>query len=322
MSHKPDLQKLELLVQIARLYYEQGMNQKEISDKIHLSRSYVSKLLDEARAAGVVEVRINDPVKIENRMERKLREYYNLKHVAVVPKENSVNWLQQVGKVTAEYLDSIVKDGDTIGFTWGETVYECAKALNVRDDIKGVTVLQLCGGISNTKRNVYVSEIVNLFAKAYNGIGYILPFPAIVSTRETRKLLDNEFAMKEVTSRVKEADIVVMTMSNLHPKCTMVRAGYLREDEIRILREKGAVGDICTHIINKEGRICDKELDDRTVAIPLNDIVNIDTRIGVAIGDSKVETTLAALEGGIINVLVTNDYMVEMLKAAKPEIFE
>ena len=93
MSHKPDLQKLELLVQIARLYYEQGMNQKEISDKIHLSRSYVSKLLDEARAAGVVEVRINDPVKIENRMERKLREYYNLKHVAVVPKENSVNWL-------------------------------------------------------------------------------------------------------------------------------------------------------------------------------------------------------------------------------------
>ena len=57
------------------------------------------------------------------------------------------------------------------------------------------------------------------------------------------------------------------------------------------------------------------------MAIPLNDIVNIDTRIGVAIGDSKVETTLAALEGGIINVLVTNDYMVEMLKAAKPEIF-
>ena len=317
-----DPARTELLVQMARLYYEQNLSQNEIAAKVKLSRSYVSKLLFEARETGIVVVKINDPGLVENRYESRLKEYYNLRHVVVLPKESTVGRLQQVGEAVAKYLNSIIKSGDTVGFTWGETIYECSKACPVRDDLKDISFIQLCGGISNTRRNVYVNEIAQNYSQAVNGMGYILPFPAVVSSKEIKNLLDNEPTMQDVASRAGNMDIVIMTMSNLRAQCTMARAGYLSVDEIYRLREKGAVGDVCTHIIDKNGNICDKDLDDRTVAVPLDDIKKIDIRIGAAVGENKVETTIAALEGGIINVLVTNEAMVEMIKAVKPQIFD
>ncbi len=102
----------------------------------------------------------------------------------------------------------------------------------------------------------------------------------------------------------------------------MARAGYLKSDEMEQLAQKGAVGDVCTHIINSEGEICDKSLDSRTVAVPYDRIKKAETRIGIAIGESKVESILGALKGGAVNVFVTNETTAEAINEVCPEIFE
>lgn len=51
----------ELLAQVAVLYYERNLPQREIADLLHVSRSTVSRMLDEARELGIVEVRISRP---------------------------------------------------------------------------------------------------------------------------------------------------------------------------------------------------------------------------------------------------------------------
>ena len=61
------------------------------------------------------------------------------------------------------------------------------------------------------------------------------------------------------------------------------------EDKMDELSARGAVGDICTHLIDINGNICDQELDQRTAAVPLEDIRNKKYRIGVAQGLSKVD---------------------------------
>ncbi len=95
------------------------------------------------------------------------------------------------------------------------------------------------------------------------------------------------------------------------------RAGYLNEKEIAALTEKGAVGDICTYVINANGQICDPELDARTMVVPL-DIIRKKTRIGVACGESRVECICAAIRAEIINVLIIDEetagYVIERLK--------
>ena len=46
-----------LLVHVAQLYYQQNLNQSEISKIVGLSRPTVSRMLEEAREVGIVEIR-------------------------------------------------------------------------------------------------------------------------------------------------------------------------------------------------------------------------------------------------------------------------
>ena len=50
---------VETLVRVSRLYYELGETQEAIAALTGVTRPHVSRLLKEARAKGVVEIRIN-----------------------------------------------------------------------------------------------------------------------------------------------------------------------------------------------------------------------------------------------------------------------
>ena len=124
IESKKDIQKTGLLVQVARLYYEHNLSQNDIAKKVNLSRPYISKLLNEAKREGIVKIEIKDPIMTESLIERRMREYFGLKKVIVVPKVEDISPLQQVGEAAARYLNQIIQSGDVIGFSWGETVYE------------------------------------------------------------------------------------------------------------------------------------------------------------------------------------------------------
>lgn len=321
IENTKDIRKMELLIQVARLYYEHNLNQNDIAKKVNLSRPYISKLLNEAKREGIVKIEIKDPLMTESLMERRLREYFDLEKVIVVPKIEDIAPLQQVGMATARYLNEIITSGDVIGFSWGKTVYECAKALQKREDLKDIVAIQMCGGVSNVKRNVYVSEITKAFSAMLNSAGYMLPFPAIVDDEQVKNVIANEHTMEEVLKYAEKVNIAIVTMGEFNNQCALSRVGYLKREEIERLIEKGAVGDVCTHIINREGQICDKQLDARTIAVPYEQIKQIRTRIGVAVGNSKIESILGALRGKAINVFVTNEDTVESMRAIEPEIF-
>ena len=55
----PADKRIERLTQVARMYYEQNMNQSEIAKAIGVSRPLVSELLAEARECGIVTITIN-----------------------------------------------------------------------------------------------------------------------------------------------------------------------------------------------------------------------------------------------------------------------
>ena len=52
-----------LLVHVAQLYYQQNLNQSEISKIVGLSRPTVSRMLEEAREVGIVEIIVHDPIR-------------------------------------------------------------------------------------------------------------------------------------------------------------------------------------------------------------------------------------------------------------------
>src|SRR5690554_3906204 len=81
--------RLSLMVQIATLYYEDNLTQAEIAKQLGLTRLRVNKLLQAARAEGVVNIEIRDIVTISVELATKLERKFSLQKVVVVPTVNS-----------------------------------------------------------------------------------------------------------------------------------------------------------------------------------------------------------------------------------------
>ena len=67
---------IRTLVQASRLYYELGETQERIAEILHVTRPQVSRLLKEARAEGIVEIRVIDATQELPEVAGRLRERF------------------------------------------------------------------------------------------------------------------------------------------------------------------------------------------------------------------------------------------------------
>ena len=299
----------KLLVSVARLYYESDYSQEQIAKQLKLSRPYVSKLLNAAKRAGIVHIRVVDPLNTETALEKEIRERFGLKRVLVVA-TNDADPLKHIGESAARYLEGIIRDGDIIGTSWGDTVYHISRYLRPVSDVKNLTYVQLCGGISDVNSPVHISEIANAFSEKLGCKAYLLQLPAIVGSSELRDMLAQDVNVSNILEYGRKARIALFTVGAFGingSRSALARAGYLSDEQVKFLSAHGAVGDICSHVINSDGEICDPELDSCTVAISLNCIREKEYRIGVAQGISKEKAIIGALKSGIMNVFITTE---------------
>lgn len=302
-----------LLVQIAKLYYEEGYGQEKIATALNLSRPYVSKLLNAAREEGIVRIQVIDPLNIETALEKEFRQRFGLLKAIIIPREEDGQRLKHVGEAAARYLNEIIEDGSVIGTSWGGTIYECSKALIPRKDLNGVISVQLCGGVSDVSQTVYAAPIADNFSNILGASSFMMPVPAVVDSKEVSEILRTDGSIASVFQKGINADIALVTAGTFGQRSALYRAGYLKEADLDRLKQRGAVGDICSHVIDIEGNLCDRDLDARTMAVSLENIKNKKYRIGVAQGFSKADSLCGALRGGIINVLVTNEETAERI---------
>ena len=226
--------------------------------------------------------------------------------------------MHSVSKKAVEYLEEIVQNGDVIGFSWGNTIHSVTGLLGQGKKFPDIVAAQLCGGISNLEHNIYCFEIARNFARAWEAKPYVLTCPAVVSSSRLKEAFLSDYDINRVMSYGYDSNIALLALGTFGLQSAVYRAGYLNEQEIAALAKKGAVGDICTHIIDADGNICDPELDGRTMAVPLDVIKKKKTRIGVACGQSRVECICAAIRAEIVNVLIIDEatagYVIERLK--------
>ena len=73
-----------LLVHVAQLYYQQNLNQSEISKIVGLSRPTVSRMLEEAREVGIVEIIVHDPIRKNHDLSARLRDQLGLREALII----------------------------------------------------------------------------------------------------------------------------------------------------------------------------------------------------------------------------------------------
>jgi deoxyribonucleoside regulator len=306
MSKENDI---ALLIEAARLYYEHHFSQQQIAQKLGVSRPGVSRLLSKAREKGIVNIEIKDPsdsgIKIENDLKKK----YNLKKIVVVPEDDNVIVIKErLGQAAFKMLNEIITDNAILGISWGTTMQEVARQ-SPRKKMNNLTVVQLNGGVSKAALDTHASEIAQILGEKFQATPYLLPLPAIVDSPGVKKAILSDKNIARTLDLGKKSEIAMYTIGLFSEQSVLVKADYFEQREVNSLLEKGAIGDLCSRIIDHKGRICSATLNNRTIGIELEDLAKKPYSIAVAGGKEKLPAIRAALRGKWFNCLITDGWI-------------
>ncbi|TEU17814.1 MAG: sugar-binding transcriptional regulator [Anaerolineales bacterium] len=303
------IERTELLAQVASMYYEDNLNQDEIARRIDTSRSTVSRMLQEAREAGVVEITVHYPWKNVPEIEVDLIARFRLRQARVLRGRDQPyeEILRGLGVLAARYIEGILIEGTTLGISWGVAVYSTVRTLRP-DRRLPITVVQMVGAVGEGDPLIDGPDLARLLASVYGGEYRCLHAPLIVEDTHAREVLLQEPRIRETLSLARRADVALVGIGAPSPEVySLLRAGYLDREALAQLRAKGVVGDICARHYDAHGRVLDIELNRRIVGIELEALHDIEQVIGVAGGEAKAEAILGALRSGHVNVLITDD---------------
>lgn len=299
----------ELLASVASMYYEDNLTQDEIARRINQSRSTVSRLLQEARASGVVEITVHYPWKNIPELEQELTARFPLRQARVLAgRGRSYKEIQRgLGVLAARYLESLLRDGAILGISWGVAVYHTVRAMRAQKPL-AITAVQMVGAVGEGDPLIDGPDLVRLLAGVYGGEYRYLHAPLIVADRQTRERLLQEPRIMETLALARRAEIALVGIgAPVAGVYSLLRAGYLSQADLASLRAQGVVGDICARHYDAFGNELDIELNHRVVGIELEALHTIPHVVGVAGGEAKAGAILGALRGGHVNVLVTDD---------------
>jgi DNA-binding transcriptional regulator LsrR (DeoR family) len=304
-----DYESSRLISKILMMYYMEDRSQAEIGLELGLSTAKINRLLKQARNLGYVEINIHTPFQHLIQLERDLETATGVKHAVVVPKlgDNPNALLQSVGQAAATFFQEHLRDGDVVCMGGGTSLSSMVDA--IPDDChNSITVVPACGGMQG-RHDTDVNNLVADLASKLGGKGLSLHAPAITDTPKERETLLALRQVREVLELANNAQIALVGIGAVRPATASLFqfASLSNEDILSLTENRQAVAEILLHLIDKNGRPVKNILHERIVSIGLEIFKKIPLTIGIAAMQQKTSPIIAALRGGYIKVLVTDE---------------
>ena len=293
-------------VRAAWLYHIEGLTQAEIARELKLSRAKVIRLLAAARDTGVVRIRIDARGSEQMALERRLVREFALAEAIVTPspaKESAVSAV--VGYAAGLYLANEVRDGMSLAVGWGSTLSYSLKAIGDRH-VARLSVISLLGGMTHS-RAVNPSAVARRLADVFGADCYQLTAPLFVTEPSTRAALWKERGLSDLLARARNADIAMLSVGDVREDATLFREGLLPRLVLKSLVAAGAVGDVLCHFVDAQGRVVDHPVNERVVAVGLEDLRRVPKIVLAAGGKRKARAIRAALMATRAKVLITDE---------------
>jgi DNA-binding transcriptional regulator LsrR (DeoR family) len=303
---------LLLLAEVAHLYYIKNLTQQHIAERIGVSRSKVSRLLREARARGVVEIRVHSPLTLATDLQDALKLRLGLRECLVlaapeagIDASEGSDTVGRLSALGARYLQENVADGSVVGVSWSSAVYHVVGARYLQEK-SNVTAVQLMGSIGGSIAELDGVSITARLADAWGAKAHYLHAPMLVADAVVRDGLLRDLHIKRTLEVARSADTMVVSVGAIDRNSGQYRTGYLDDADLDYIREQEAVGDICGSYFSYDGSPVPLRMNERTIALGFEDLKGIPNRIGVSGGMHKVRPNIGAARAGLINVLITD----------------
>lgn len=304
-----------VIIEVAWLYYQEGLNQKAIAERLAISRATVVNYLQEAREAGLIRISLASDSFTTHRLSLALCDRFGFDAAFVVPDEGlSVEeTFARVVDGAAQWLPALLSPEDRLGVAWGRTVYDLATALEQKS-FPAMSVIQLVGSMS-TPYGFTAEACSTRLAQKLGAQCYNLHAPAILSRSDLARELRNEPILRAQLDRLNQITKSLFSVGTCLPDSHVVSSGVATRSELDWYVANGAKGVICGRFIDAAGKLIPGPLDDRMIGTDLSGLAGLDAGILITPGLDKVAATRACIAGGYATHLVTSVTVAEALLA-------
>lgn len=301
---------LVLTATVARRHYLDGATKSEIASELGLSRFKVARLLEQARATGVVRIEILSPGQIDLDLSVRLSGAYGLRHCVVMdgPEDDDQLLRASLGRAAAELLTEIVEPGDVLGLAWARSLMAMRTSLT---RLARCDVVQLTGALALPKDESPI-ELVRDVARWSAGQAYVYYAPMIVPDAATARALRTQPEVARAVDKFCELTKAVVGVGAWRAGLSTV-ADAFDEQERTAVYELGVRGELSGILLDAEGNPVTTALSERLIAIGAEQLRAVPEVIGIVYGAAKADAVHAALRGGFLTSVVTHPAMARQL---------
>jgi deoxyribonucleoside regulator len=296
-----------LLARVAFLFFDNKMSQQEIADSTGISRAMVTRMVNEARERGVVEIVVHFPWRSKS-LEMALIKTFGLRaaRVMVMDDQSPSEILSGLGRLAAKYVNPMLHDDMVIGISWGTVIQRMIQTMPTRK-MREVEIVQLIGanGLESNLSNGPL--LAQLLTDRLGATCRYLNAPLIVETKAIHDSLLQDDNIKETLARGAQANIALVGVGSIHPDLYSLKiAGYVTEEQRQQMVEDGVVGDFCGHHFSIDGKCPDIDINQRSICVDMATLAKISSVIAVAGDIRKGDAILGALRGKFFDTLITD----------------
>jgi len=299
--------RVEMLIDIATLYYYEDVTQEELSQRFAMSRAKISRLLRRAREEGLVEIRVHQPGAVGAELEREFVRRFGIDRllVSVDHRETDAQRIA-VARLVAAHLERVLSGGMVVAVGMGRNVAAIADALVSRPR-GGVTFVCAIGGAQRAGEHMNADHICRRLAARFGGESETLYAPAFITSPDIRDALYRNDTVKLTLDRARRADIALVGIGDLSEDSNMVRMGWFSPNEIAEARLAGTIGDTMGYdFLDIHGRAATTAMQGRVIGLSREDLMRIPDVVAIAAENTKAPAILGALRTGAINTLATS----------------
>lgn len=308
--------KLDLAARAAWMYYVAGNTQNEIAERLGISRQMAQRMVAYAADANLVKVQITHPLSSCLELAQGLQERYGLQVCRVVPGAVSVNGTdnpnesqemrQMLAVAGAELMEQYLSSEAplVVNVGSGRTLKAAIEKISEMERPQHQIVSMIGAFAADGSANRY--DVALQAAEKLQARFYLLPAPRVAESEADRSQWCNHRAYKIVTGLAERADVTFLGIGTIALQGAMHEDGFIDDGEVAALQRQGAVGELICHAFDRDGRMLPSPLSARVTTPPLAAKPERPV-IGFAGGSKKADAVRAALRGGWLSGLVTDE---------------
>lgn len=302
---------LVLTATAARRYYFDGASKSEIAAELAVSRFKVARMLDDARASGLVRIEFDYSGELDLDLSQRLRAAHDLTYCVVVdcPEHDEELLRAALGRAAASLLAEIVGPEDTLGLVWARSLLAMRTSLT---QLAPCTVVQLTGSLSRPDADESSVELVRDVAAVSGGPAHVFYAPMIVPDAATARVMRTQPEVARALGMAPEVTKAVVGVGAWQAGLSTV-ADALTEAERQEIYALGVRAEVGGIQLDADGVTVTTRLTERLIGIDAARLRAVRDVIALVYGPAKADAVRATLRGGLVTSVVTHGSMARAL---------